>query len=422
MVAWRTLPSLAGVAPYALAAAFFALGSTRAGYQELLSLVEPAPAAAERWNGGALAAALGTGRLADLGLPRPLGTRIPTTATPSGPTSVNRSSKGDFAMPGAHRAVVDAIAREHLAAGAAPAGIVGSGATPDRDSSLPALPAYDVAMSLEADPQLPATAEAEEEIAKAAAEAGAEPPDEEEGAFGTASLYFGSAHMNAVPRVIEPWAPGEAPVIVAGPAARPVLAAVIHSDVTAEAEEGPGRAAALSVPHPPVRGRVVPSDLLELEGKARARAERCLANAVYFEARSEPVRGQIAVAQVVLNRALSGYYPEDICGVVYQGANRHLSCQFTFACDGIPDVVTEPEPWRRAQRIAKAALDGKIWLHDVGKATHYHASYVNPYWVRSMRRLRRIGLHTFYRPRRWGDGAEAPSWGSPANTEIAANL
>src|SRR5436305_42680 len=90
-----------------------------------------------------------------------------------------------------------------------------------------------------------------------------------------------------------------------------------------------------------------------LAGSKRLKAEKCLANAVYFEARSEPVRGQIAVAQVVMNRAFSGYYPNDVCGVVYQNAHRHLACQFTFACDGIPDIVNDEESWERAKRIAR---------------------------------------------------------------------
>ena len=115
-----------------------------------------------------------------------------------------------------------------------------------------------------------------------------------------------------------------------------------------------------------------------LTGPKRAKAEKCLANAVYFEARSEPVRGQIAVAQVVMNRAFSGFYPNDVCGVVYQNAHRHLSCQFTFACDGIADVVNDPESWERAKRIAHETLDGKLWLPEIAKATHYHASYVQP--------------------------------------------
>ncbi|MFL6806439.1 MAG: cell wall hydrolase [Xanthobacteraceae bacterium] len=166
-----------------------------------------------------------------------------------------------------------------------------------------------------------------------------------------------------------------------------------------------------------------PAERLGLSGQAREKAEKCLANAVYFESRGEAVRGQIAVAQVVLNRSFSGYYPNDVCGVVYQNARRHLACQFTFACDGIPDVVTEQDAWDRATRIAKATLDGKVWLPEIGKATHYHAYWVHPWWVRTMRKLTRIGVHSFYRPRRWGDGEGAPSWGSAAAAaDMAAKL
>ena len=106
-------------------------------------------------------------------------------------------------------------------------------------------------------------------------------------------------------------------------------------------------------PRPPL----TPAQKLGLEGKERAKAEKCLSNAIYFEARNEPVRGQIAVAQVVLNRVFSPYYPGDVCGVVYQNAHRRLACQFTFACDGIPDIVREKGPWSRAQKIAKQALE-----------------------------------------------------------------
>jgi spore germination cell wall hydrolase CwlJ-like protein len=156
-----------------------------------------------------------------------------------------------------------------------------------------------------------------------------------------------------------------------------------------------------------------PAELLHLADGARAKHEKCLANAIYFEARGEPVRGQMAVAQVVINRVFSGHYPNNICGVVYQSARRHrrLRCQFSFTCDGIPDRVTEPDAWDRATRIARDALDGNFWLHDIGKATHYHARWVYPRWVHEMRRLDRIGVHTFYRPRRWGDGAGSPVWG-----------
>jgi spore germination cell wall hydrolase CwlJ-like protein len=138
-----------------------------------------------------------------------------------------------------------------------------------------------------------------------------------------------------------------------------------------------------------------------------------LADAIYFEARGESLRGQMAVAQVVINRVFSGYYPNNVCGVVYQNTHRHrrLRCQFSFTCDGIPDRINEPDAWERAKRIAHDALDGNFWLNDVGKATHYHARWVHPWWVREMRRLDRIGVHTFYRPRKWGDGADSPVWG-----------
>ena len=115
-----------------------------------------------------------------------------------------------------------------------------------------------------------------------------------------------------------------------------------------------------------------PAERLSLSGAKRAKAEKCLANAVYFESRSEPVRGQIAVAQVVMNRAFSGFYPSDVCGVVYQNAHRHLACQFTFACDGVP-TRHRAQAWKRAKHIARDTLDGKLWLREVAKATHYHA-------------------------------------------------
>jgi hypothetical protein len=119
----------------------------------------------------------------------------------------------------------------------------------------------------------------------------------------------------------------------------------------------------------------------------------------------------MAVAQVVLNRAFSGYYPGNVCDVVYQNAHRHLACQFTFACDNVRDVVREPEAWETATRIARDALDGKFWLPEIGKATHYHATYVNPWWVRTMTKHARLGIHIFYRPKRWGDGEDMPVWG-----------
>jgi hypothetical protein len=157
-----------------------------------------------------------------------------------------------------------------------------------------------------------------------------------------------------------------------------------------------------------------PAQRLKLEGKEYAKAERCLANAIYWEARSEPIRGQMAVAQVVMNRVFSPFYPNDVCSVVYQNAHRHLSCQFTFACDGKRKVITERGHWARANRIAKQTLDGQIYVPEVAKSTHYHAAYVNPIWNREMRKMVRFGLHSFYRPYAWGNGADQPAWGKTA--------
>lgn len=146
-----------------------------------------------------------------------------------------------------------------------------------------------------------------------------------------------------------------------------------------------------------------PAQRLDLAGEKLARAQKCLAEAIYFESRGEPKRGQVAVAQVIVNRVFSGYYPADVCGAVYQNAHRHLACQFTFACDNVRDVVREPDMWVQAKEIAADMLDGKLWLSSIGRATHYHAYWVHPSWVREMRKLDKIGVHTFYRPRRWGD-------------------
>lgn len=127
--------------------------------------------------------------------------------------------------------------------------------------------------------------------------------------------------------------------------------------------------------------------------------ERCLAEAVYFEARSEPEDGQAAVAQVVLNRVKSGLYPSSICGVVYQNRNRHLACQFSFACEGRALRVNEPEAWETAKRIANDVLDGKTYVAEVGGATHYHADYVRPYWAKRLKKMDVIGRHIFYKLR-----------------------
>jgi len=139
---------------------------------------------------------------------------------------------------------------------------------------------------------------------------------------------------------------------------------------------------------------------LDLSDPQTAKREmRCLAEAVYFEARSEPEAGQAAVAQVVINRAKSGLYPTSICGVVYQNRHRYKACQFTFACEGKALTIREPEAWDRASRIAQEVLEGNRYLQAVGTSTHYHADYVAPYWSRKLKRTDRIGRHIFYKLR-----------------------
>jgi spore germination cell wall hydrolase CwlJ-like protein len=131
--------------------------------------------------------------------------------------------------------------------------------------------------------------------------------------------------------------------------------------------------------------------------------QKCLAEAIYFEARGEPELGQAAVAQVVLNRVKNPAYPNTICAVVYQ--NKHLKnrCQFSFACDGVKDRVrTFSRAWRVAERIARDVTDGKTWLKDVADSTHYHANYVSPDWGPTMIRKDRVGAHIFYRTKYGG--------------------
>ncbi|QDG79034.1 cell wall hydrolase [Labrenzia sp. PHM005] len=125
--------------------------------------------------------------------------------------------------------------------------------------------------------------------------------------------------------------------------------------------------------------------------------QKCLAEAIYFEARGEEEEGQVAVAQVVLNRVKNPSYPNSICGVVYQNKHKRNRCQFSFACDGIRDRIASPGAWKTAQRLSKEVLDGKRYLKMVDASTHYHADYVNPRWAKSMAKRGKIGLHIFYK-------------------------
>jgi spore germination cell wall hydrolase CwlJ-like protein len=224
-----------------------------------------------------------------------------------------------------------------------------------------------------------------------------------------AQTFFGAISMGT-PAGLESWAPGAEPIPALASAPAYKLASLESSDA---APDSAGETAANKDDAALLQS---PAERLQLSGRPRARAEKCLADAVYFEARGEPRKGQEAVAQVVMNRVFSGYYPKDVCGVVFQNANRHLACQFTFACEGKDlNRIDEPDMWEQANEIAKDTLDGKIWLPDIAHATHYHAYWVHPSWVHEMTRVLKLGVHTFYRPRAWGDGDDEPVWGKGAD-------
>ena len=128
----------------------------------------------------------------------------------------------------------------------------------------------------------------------------------------------------------------------------------------------------------------------------KLRAEECLTMAVYYEAASESLDGQRAVAQVVMNRVRHPSYPNTVCGVVFQGSQRSTGCQFSFTCDGSLARRPSIAAWTKARRVASAALGGFVFA-PVGLATHYHTTAIYPYWAASLTPVGTIGAHRFYR-------------------------
>lgn len=123
---------------------------------------------------------------------------------------------------------------------------------------------------------------------------------------------------------------------------------------------------------------------------------RCLAQAVYFEARGESVAGQRAVAHVVLNRVKDRRYPQTVCGVVFQNEHLKNRCQFSFACDGRSDRPHDIAAWRRSLEVALQTLAG-VGEDVTNASTHYHARYVAPMWAPALVETARVGQHIFYR-------------------------
>jgi spore germination cell wall hydrolase CwlJ-like protein len=467
MLQLRNHPKGARFASFGLALCVFALMPAEIGYQDIASLLARQPGVAERWQKRVFSAA-STIQVATYAFGRPIGTSIPQTATyrlasldnqgiditgsvtrnpmmqmpprylASDFPKVDRTLKGDrlvvVPLPPAAPAHAAPSNEDPSTSNASVAGAKTAAAPAAQRAPLdpelaealsaPPLAQYDVSMSLEAQPL---------DDVKAGADASVLPRDPAPAHDGfsvkTASLFFGSTSLGGSIESMERWLPGEEPLIVM-PDARPdpdmkVMASLPRAadEPLKAGESGESIAAKGEVNSDNQRAKTPAERLGLFDEKSRAKSEKCLAEAVYFEARGEAVRGQIAVAQVVMNRAFSGFYPNTVCGVVYQNKHRHLACQFTFACDRVADVVREPDMWDRAKKIAKAMLDGQLWLPEVGKSTHYHAYWVRPSWVHEMKKMYKFGVHTFYRPRAWGDGSEAPSWGTPAETAaISAKL
>jgi hypothetical protein len=139
-------------------------------------------------------------------------------------------------------------------------------------------------------------------------------------------------------------------------------------------------------------------DLAELIAEAEPEGDaewRCMAEALYFEARGESLDGQVAVAEVILNRRDSGRYPDSVCGVVQQGTGEKWMCQFSYFCDGLPDAIGDEQAWERVGRIARVMLDGAPRDLTDG-AMFYHARAVSPYWADEFTRTAAIGAHLFY--------------------------
>jgi spore germination cell wall hydrolase CwlJ-like protein len=433
-----------GGASIAIGLALLTLFPDKIGFQDLGALLARQPAVAKRWQQHLIASPFGTIHAATFSLPRPVGTGIPhppiyalANFDPANITgSIGRQMLGDptapiqFPKPN-RKAKRDSLAArprepmpplpQALAIEPVPQTEVEAALKRDENVRFDPYAQYEFVPAPDQrtptpDVELPYVDIPPANLTSSAPAAGA-------GKEAT-RLFFGADSMAAgrgkIAPKIAPWAPGEAPVVLASHGDPDIKQSALTP--ASPGEEGKGGESIAS------KGEVTgldqrprsPAERLALTGTSRAKAEKCLANAVYFESRGESVRGQIAVAQVVMNRVFSPFYPNDVCGVVYQNAGRHLACQFTFACDGIPDIVTEPDAWERAKRIARDMLDGKLWMPEVSKSTHYHAYWVRPDWVNEMRKVYKLGVHTFYRPHAWGDGQDEPVWGNASETEKEA--
>ena len=216
-----------------------------------------------------------------------------------------------------------------------------------------------------------------------------------EGLGGTRSLAIGTADL-AFALASHPV--GAPDIVVTAPeASQPDLSALNAEDAAATEiarDAADGMIAALLVGD--AAGSI---DLSHIDRISLPKGDaqwQCLAEAIYFEARGESLAGQVAVAEVILNRVDSPNYPGTVCGVVKQGQERRTGCQFSFMCDGKPEVVRDPDAFNRAGVIAHLLMEGRPRIL-TGNATHFHTRAVSPSWSRRLVRTARIGAHIFYR-------------------------
>jgi spore germination cell wall hydrolase CwlJ-like protein len=208
-----------------------------------------------------------------------------------------------------------------------------------------------------------------------------------------------SAHPTAPPALRKPPAV-RAANLLAQVAAEPVAPQTFEQVTPQQAQLVNAAVPFSTLPNP----AAAPFTLRDASPTDRARALTCLTLAVYYEAASESAQGEAAVAQVVLNRMRNPIFPKSVCGVVLQGSSLPTGCQFTFTCDGSLARRPSEAGWKRASQIAERALNGYV-EKDVGEATHYHTTWVVPYWQTSVVKLTQIGAHIFYR---WKGGLGLP--------------
>jgi hypothetical protein len=178
---------------------------------------------------------------------------------------------------------------------------------------------------------------------------------------------------------------------------RAALAALSAEDAEAAAEVSGARNQAITdLLVTDIGGVIDLSEIRSVKIGKRGKHWRCLTEALYFEARGENLVGQVAVAEVILNRVDSKSYPGSVCGVVHQGESKRNGCQFSFICDGKVEHIGDRESFEELGKVAWVMLQGKPRIL-TGKATHYHNSSVLPRWAKRLVRTARIGDHIFYR-------------------------